>query len=50
MLIPYLNIINQRQIHTSIYKMGGPSVKLPLISWLFIIAYNFGYAHISITG
>ena len=23
--------------------MGGPSVKLPLISWLFIIAYKFGY-------
>ena len=31
------------EIPTSIYKMGAPSVKLPLISWLFIIPFNFGY-------
>ena len=38
------------EIPTSIYKMGGPSVKLPLISWFFIIPYNFGYLHISNRG
>ena len=26
--------------------MVGPSVKLPLISWLFIILYKIGYVHI----
>ena len=31
---------------TSIYKMGGPSVKLSLISWFFIISFNFAYDHI----
>ena len=30
--------------------MGGPSVKLFLISWLFIIPYNVGYVHISYSG
>ena len=24
--------------------MGAPSVKLPLISWFFVITFNFGYA------
>ena len=33
MLIRYLNIINLTEIPTSIYKMGAPSVKLPLKSW-----------------
>ena len=40
----------KREIPTSIYNMGGPSVKLPLISWLFIIAYKVGYVHISNSG
>ena len=30
----------------SIYKMGSPNVKLSLISWLFVIPFNFGYDHI----
>ena len=30
--------------------MSGPSVKLPLTSWLFIIPYNVGYVHISNSG
>ena len=30
--------------------MDGPSVKLPLNSWLFIVPYNVGYAHISNSG
>ena len=30
---------------TSIYKMGGPSVKLSSISWPFIIPFNSGYDH-----
>ena len=30
--------------------MGAPSVKLPLISWLFIIPFNFGYVYITISG
>ena len=34
------------EIPTSIYKMGGPSVKLSLVSWLFIIPFNFGCDHI----
>ena len=34
------------EIPTSIYKMGAPSVKIPLISWLFMISFNFGYVHI----
>ena len=38
------------EIPTSIYKMGAPSVKLPLISWLFIIPFNFGYVYITISG
>ena len=38
------------EIPTSIYKMVGPSVKLPLISWLIIIPYNFGNVHISNSG
>ena len=28
------------------YKMGRPIVKLPLISWFFIVPFNFGYVHI----
>ena len=36
------------KIPTSIYKMGGPSVKLSLISWVFIIPFNFGYDHINV--
>ena len=27
--------------------MGGPIVKLPLITWLFTIPFNFGYVHIT---
>ena len=34
------------EIPISIYRMGGPSGKLPLISWLFIKPFNFGYVHI----
>ena len=34
------------EIPESFYKMGSPSVKLYLISWLFIIPFNFGYIHI----
>ena len=34
------------EIPTSIYKMVGASVKLFLISWLFIMPFNFGYDHI----
>ena len=34
------------EIPTSIYKMGGPSVKLSLIPSLFIKPFNFGYVHI----
>ena len=39
---------NQRktEILKSVYKMGAPSVKLSLISWLFIMPFNFGYVHI----
>ena len=29
------------EIPTSIYEMGGPSVKLSLIAGLFIIPFNF---------
>ena len=38
------------KIHTSIYKMGAPSIKLPFISQLFIISFNFGYVHIINSG
>ena len=38
------------EIPTSIYKMGASFVQLPLISWLFIIAFNFGYVHILDSG
>ena len=38
------------EILTPIYKLGAPSVNLPLISWLFIIPFNFGYVHITISG
>ena len=48
MLIPYLNIINQRL--KSIFKMGAPSLKLTLISWLSTIPFNSGYVHITISG
>ena len=34
------------EIPTSIYKMGGPSAKLSLMSEHFIIPFNFGYDHI----
>ena len=34
------------EIPTSVYKMGGLSVKLSLIPSLSIIPLNFGYAHI----
>ena len=30
----------------SIYKVGGPSIKLPLISWFLIMLFNFGYVYI----
>ena len=40
----------QIEIPTSINKMGALSVKLPLISWLFIITFNFGYVHIISSG
>ena len=39
MLIPHLNI-------TSIYKMGAPTVKRPLTSWVFVKPLNFGYVQI----
>ena len=38
------------EIPTSIYNISGPSVKLPLVSWLFIIPYKVGYIHISNSG
>ena len=34
------------EIPTFVYKVGGPSLKLSLISWLFLIPFNRGYAHI----
>ena len=34
------------EIPVSIYKVGGPSVKLSLISWRFILPLNFDYVHI----
>ena len=34
------------EIPTSIYKMGGSSVQISLIFWLFIIPSNFDYVHI----
>ena len=34
------------EVPTSIYKMGGPDVKLFLISWHFIMPFNFGHVHI----
>ena len=34
------------EIPTSIYEMGGLSVKLSLIAGLFIIPFNFEYVHI----
>ena len=39
MLIPYNYNQPKTEITTSICKMGAPSVKLPLISWLFMIPY-----------
>ena len=36
----------KNDIPTSIYKMGGPSVKISLISQLFVIPFNFGYVYI----
>ena len=38
------------EITTSNYKMGGTSVKIPLISWLFTTPFNFGYVYIINTG
>ena len=38
------------EIPISTYKMGVPNVKLPLISWLFIKPFNFGYVHIINSG
>ena len=48
MLISLFKYNKQKtEITTSIYKMGGSSVKITLISELFIIPLvNFGYAHI----
>ena len=40
------SLIKYTEIPTSNYKVGGTSVKLPLISWLFTITFNFGYVHI----
>ena len=34
---------------TSIYNMSDPSVKLSLISCLFIIPFNFDYVHMIIS-
>ena len=31
------------EISTYIYKMGGPITKLSLVTWLFIIPFNFGH-------
>ena len=33
---------SKTEIPKSTQKMGAPSVKLPLESWLFIIPFNFG--------
>ena len=39
------------EIPTVIYKIGDPSVKLPLIFWFFIIHdFFFGYVHINNSG
>ena len=48
----YLFKYNQpkAEIPLSIYKMGGPSVNLPLISCLFIMSFNFGYVYILNSG
>ena len=47
-----LIIYNQPKtdITMSTYKMGGTSVKLPLISLIFTKTFNFGYAHINNSG
>ena len=36
----------ETEIPTSIHKMGVQSVKLSLMSWLFIITFSFRYVHI----
>ena len=48
----YLFKFNQlkAEIPLSIYKMGGPSVNLPLISCLSIMSFNFGYVYILNSG
>ena len=38
------------EITTSNYKMDSTSVKIPLISWLFTIPFNFGYVYIINSG
>ena len=38
------------EIPMSTYKMGGASVKLPLISLIFAKPFDFGYTHIIISG
>ena len=38
------------KIPTSIYKMGGTGVKIPLTCCLFFIAFNFLYVHIINSG
>ena len=43
---PYIPTRYKTEIPTSIYKMGGPSVKLSLISSFFIIPYDFVYVYI----
>ena len=47
-MLIYLFKYNQlkNEIPTSIYKMGGPSVKLYLISQLFVKPFNFSYVYI----
>ena len=38
------------EIPMSTYKMGGTSVKLPLIALIFTKPFNFGYDHIINSG
>ena len=47
-MLIYLFKYNQlkNEIPTSIYKMDGPSVKLYLISQLFVKPFNFSYVYI----
>ena len=48
-LSPYLSIIYQRPVkysmeYSHLFIEWGTLVKLPLIFWFFVMAFNFGYA------